>query len=633
MTRLWWNPGMRDSNRTARGASKVATCAAAAFALFTFKENLLFAASPATEPPPPQTAVVVAAVQDLFMRPDETSSVDDQAILGDRVTVLEDAASFAKVRTAAGEIAWIPERGLRRGAAPQAAAPGAKVARVTSNFAHVYASPSFTKQKPLLTAPVGATMGLSDFFEGKRSEAEATSWVRVRLPDGRDGFVAARDVSLFPFEESSSSLPLKSPSDWIAFGKRFLGAPYTWGGTTPLGFDCSGLMTRIFAEHGVTLRRNSYEQAFQDPQLVPVAFERLRPGDLLFFGTEDKIDHEAMWIGDGTVLQATRNNVPGVQVTPYDSPHLKPLFRYARRLKKVEEKISSNGKESSGPGLDAAKVRRLESTLEEISRASGARFGIWFKDLSTGLSLSQNPSLVMHAASTMKTPVLLELLRRVDAGTVNLTDELPVKNEFKSLVDGSPFSIGLEDNDGPTVAFLGKSATIGFLAKEMIVRSSNLATDILLTFLGPAEVQKFTDELGAPTVKVRRGVEDLKAFEKGLNNETDAAGMGAVMEAVVRTPKLSAAAKAKAWEILVGQTFNEEIPAGLHPQSGAVIAHKTGTMSTSQHDAAVVRLPDGREYVLVLLANDFGATEAGRERVTAAARKMSRAVWEAMVAP
>ena len=57
----------------------------------------------------------------------------------------------------------------------------------------------------------------------------------------------------------------------------------------------------------------------------------------------------------------------------------------------------------------------------------------------------------MHAASTMKTPVLLELLRRVDAGTLKLSDELPVKNEFKSLVDGSPFSIGLEENDGPTV--------------------------------------------------------------------------------------------------------------------------------------------------------------------------------------
>jgi len=602
----------------------------AALLLLSFKEISL-SASPEAKPDSLKTAVVVTAVQDLFVRPDETSSVDDQAILGDRVAVLEDAAGFAKVRTAAGAVAWIPERALRRGAGAEAPAAETRVARVTSNLAHVYPSPSFTKQKPLLTAPVGATMAFSDFLEGKEGGAgDAYSWVKVSLPDGRMGFIAARDVSLFPFKEN---LPLRFPSDWIAFGKRFLGAPYTWGGTTPLGFDCSGLITRIFSEHGVVLRRNTFEQAFQDPQLVPVAFEKLRPGDLLFFGTPDKIDHEAMWIGDGTVLQSTRHNVPGVQVTPYDSPFLKPLFRYARRLKTEEEKISLNGKGGAVPGFDAAKRHRLESTLEEISRASGARFGIWFKDLSSGLSLSKNPSLVMHAASTMKTPVLLELLRRVDEGSLKLSDELPVKNEFRSLVDGSPFSIGLEDNDGPTVARAGKTATIEFLAREMIVRSSNLATNLLLTLLDPAEVQKFTDALGAPTVHVRRCVEDTKAFDKGMNNETDAAGMGAVMEAVVTTPKLSTAAKAKAWEILIGQTFNEEIPAGLHPQSGAVVAHKTGSISSVQHDAAVVRLPDGREYVLVLLGNDFGANEAGRERVNAAARKMSRAVWEAMIAP
>jgi len=612
---------MREQTTAARPGARRAPCAAALLALLSLEEPLLLAASPAV-PAGAKTAFVTAAVQDLFTRPDETSSVDDQVILGERVEILEDAAGFARIKTAAGEIAWIPERSLRRGDVPA----GSKVARVTSNFAHVYASPSFTRARPLHTAPVGATMVFSDFLEGK--EGEAYSWVRIVLPDGRIGFIASRDVTLLPFEENLS-LPLRSPSEWIAFGKRFLGAPYTWGGTTPLGFDCSGLMQRIFREHGVLLKRNSYEHAFQDPHLVPVPFEALLPGDLLFFGTEDKIDHEAMWLGDGTVLQSTRHGVPGVQVTPFDSPFLKPLFRYARRVRG----ISSKGEEGKAPGLTEAKARSLQRTLDTIADGSGARFGIYVKDLSSGLFLSKNPSRSMHAASTMKTPVLLEVLRRVDARTLALTDELPVKNEFRSLVDGSPFSIGLEENDGPTMKKLGGKATLEFLVTEMIVRSSNLATNIVLSLVGPENVQAFTDALGAPTVKVRRCVEDSKAFELGLNNETDAAGMAAVMEAAVRSEKLSAAAKAKAWEILAGQTFNEEIPAGLHPQSGAVVAHKTGSISSAEHDAAVVRLPDGRDYVLVLLADDFGATEEGRKRVSGAARRMSRAVWEAMVAP
>jgi beta-lactamase class A len=577
---------------------------AAAFLLFSFEE-ISFA------------AVVTAAVQDLFTRPDETSSVDDQVILGERVEILEDAAGFAKVRTAAGEVAWIPERSLRRGDAPAAA----KVARVTSNFAHVYATPSFTQQKPLLTAPVGAQMIFSDFLEGK--EGEPYSWVRVSLPDGRIGFVARPDVALVPFGENS---PLRSPSEWLAFGKRFLGAPYTWGGVTPLGFDCSGLVQTILKNFGVVLKRNGYEQAFQDPHLVPVSLDALRPGDLLFFGNEDKIDHEAIWLGDGTVLQATRHNVPGVQVTPFDSPFLKPFFRYARRLK-----ISSN--EKSGPEFTETKVHDLQRALDAIADSSGARFGIFFKDLASGKTLSKNSSVSMHAASTMKTPVLLEVLRRADAGILSLSDEVLVKNEFRSVVDGSPFSIGLEETDAPTVEKLGGKATLEFLVTEMIVRSSNLATNLVLSLVGPENVQAFTDALGAPTVKVRRCVEDSKAFERGVNNETDAAGMAAVMEAAVRSERLSAAAKSKAWEILAGQTFNEEIPAGLHPQSGAIVAHKTGSISSVEHDAAIVRLPDGREYVLVLLANDFGATEEGRKKVYAAARKMSRAAWEAMVAP
>jgi beta-lactamase class A len=632
MPGLWCeNPRMSDLMTSASRAARSAPLAAVALSLFSSKASLLFASSPETSPAPQKTAVVTAAVQDLFMRPDETSPVDDQVILGERVEILEDASGFARVRTAAGEVAWIPERALRRG---EAAAPAdAKVARVTSNFAHVYGSPSFTAAKPLLSAPVGATLVSEEFSEGKESGAsDGYSWAKVRLPDGRVGFIARRDVFLLPFEESSSlssSLALRSPSEWISFGKRFLGAPYTWGGTTPLGFDCSGLVQRIFREHGVLLKRNSYEQAFQDPHLVPVAFEKLQPGDLLFFGTEDKIDHEAMWLGDGTVLQSTRHNVPGVQVTPFDSPFLKPLFRYARRVRK----LSSKGEEGKAPGLTPAKARDLEVVLRGIAASSGARFGIYVKDLTTGSSLSQNSSLSMHAASTMKTPVMLEVLRRVDAGTLSLTDEVTVKNEFKSLVDGSPFSIGLEEHDAPTMKKLGGKATLEFLVTEMIVRSSNLAANLVLSLVGPVNVQAFMHALGAPTVKVRRCVEDSKAFDKGLNNETDAAGMASVMEAAVRSPKLSAAARAKAWEILAGQTFNGEIPAGLHPQSGAIVGHKTGSISSVEHDAAVVRMPDGREYVLVLLANDFGANEEGRRKVIDAARKMSRAVWDAMIAP
>lgn len=146
---------MRHRMTTKAGRASLRALAAVLF-LFSFEE-ISFSASP-IPPLPPKTAVVTAAVQDLFTRPDETSSVEDQVILGERVEILEDTAGFARVRTAAGEVAWIPERALRRGDAPAAA----KIARVTSNFAHIYPTPSFTAQKPLLTAPVGVMLAVEE---------------------------------------------------------------------------------------------------------------------------------------------------------------------------------------------------------------------------------------------------------------------------------------------------------------------------------------------------------------------------------------------------------------------------------------------------------------------------------------
>ena len=117
-------------------------------------------------------------------------------------------------------------------------------------------------------------------------------------------------------------------------------------------------------------------------------------------------------------------------------------------------------------------------------------------------------SVTMHAASTMKTPVLLEVMRRVDAGTLRLSDQLDVKNEFKSLVDGSPFAIGLEpESDGPSMAKLGGKAQLDFLLKEMIVRSSNLATmSAAAATRSSAAIRRGVHRVGAPRGRLPRTV-------------------------------------------------------------------------------------------------------------------------------
>ena len=560
-------------------------------------------------------AVVVVPFANVLARPEALAPVEDQAILGESVETSRAEGRFLFVKTRSGSRGWIEESAVRPGPPD----PSVERFEVTSNLAHVYREPDFTKSAPLATVPLGARLGVLRTLEKERHV-----WREVLLPDGRTGFVAGEDVAP---ERTPETPPVLDPASWLATARRFLSAPYAWGGTTPWGFDCSGLVWRVLERHGILLQRNSPEMCFRDPQLVPIPVEELAPGDLVFFGTQEKIDHVGFWAGEGNVLQATSWGVPSTQETPWTSDRLAPRFRYARRLAALPGAPRPSG-------LTPAKAGALGKVLDALSAEGKATFGIVVKDLQTGQAVRKNATTTMHAASTMKTAVLLEALRRVDEGTLSLSTGVPVVACFSSIVDGSPFQLELDpESDGRLAPYMMQSARLDFVMREMIVRSSNIATNLMLGLCPPKEVQGFVDALGAPSVKVRRMVEDTKAFDAGISNETDAEGMAILIEAAVKSPKLSAEARRLAFEILAAQEFNDQIPAGIPKQAGAVVAHKTGNISKVQHDVAFVRLPDGREYVLVLLATDFGADEEGRKRVVETTRKMSRAVWEAMIAP
>jgi beta-lactamase class A len=98
-------------------------------------------------------------------------------------------------------------------------------------------------------------------------------------------------------------------------------------------------------------------------------------------------------------------------------------------------------------------------------------------------------------------------------------------------------------------------------------------------------------------MKVLRGVEDGKAFEKGLNNTTTARGLGVLLQAIATGKTVDAASSQEMLAILGRQKFNEGIPAGL--PAGIRVAHKTGEITKIHHDAAIVFAD--RPFVLVIL--------------------------------
>lgn len=264
--------------------------------------------------------------------------------------------------------------------------------------------------------------------------------------------------------------------------------------------------------------------------------------------------------------------------------------------------------------------KEIESRLEIIN----AHFGIAFKDPQTGDTVYINAKQSFHAASTMKTPVLAELFKQADSGKFSMDDSITIRNSFRSIVDSSDFS--LDPNDDSELELytrLGEKETIAKLAYEMIIRSSNLATNLLIGLAGTDNIMESLKAMGANDMKVLRGVEDNKAFQKGLNNTTTAHDLALLFERMAEEKLVSAEASQAMIRILLDQQFNEIIPARL--PGDVKVAHKTGSITGVQHDSGIVYLPDGRKYVLVLLSRFDPADE---KKVITAMAEVSRLIYD-----
>jgi beta-lactamase class A len=268
----------------------------------------------------------------------------------------------------------------------------------------------------------------------------------------------------------------------------------------------------------------------------------------------------------------------------------------------------------------------LGETLAAEAAASGAEIGIALLDLGTGDSLWLQAHWRVHAASTMKIPVLLELAHRVDAGDLNWISRLAVRNRFRSVLDGSPYALSPSDDSDSTLYLRERdSVAVQELARLMIARSSNLATNLLIDLLDPVRINERARALGADSIEVRRGVEDQKAFDAGIINSTTARDLAVLLRVLADGTSATRASTEIMLEILSAQEFRAGIPAGV--PTGTRVANKTGTITGIHHDAAIV-FPTGRlPYVLVILTRGF-ADAAAADRFIARA---SREVWETLV--
>ncbi len=266
-------------------------------------------------------------------------------------------------------------------------------------------------------------------------------------------------------------------------------------------------------------------------------------------------------------------------------------------------------------GINEASANLCEQVKAIGEQSTSRAIAVAVHDLQTGFRFSLCGDRSFHAASTIKVAVLLAIFRAADEGRLRLDDSLHVRNRFFSAADGSVFHVSPERDATPELyQSIGRSAKIATLVQVMIAGSSNLATNLLLDFVSVEYARAVLFKAEVDGVKLRRGVEDHLAHDRGVNNEVTANGLVKLMSAV-RGDFLTPQSKREVLRILLEQKFNSMIPARLPKH--ATVAHKTGEISTACHDIGIVYLPEREPYIAAILT-EFDPDKNGRRETVAA---------------
>ena len=271
------------------------------------------------------------------------------------------------------------------------------------------------------------------------------------------------------------------------------------------------------------------------------------------------------------------------------------------------------------------RAEHLQATLATRARDIAAglgdgSIGISVFDYLSGFAWDLDGDRWFHAASTIKIAILAGLFDAIERGRFTLESRLHVRNRFMSALGREPFRVDTRrDADADVHAAIGKTMRVGDLARHMIVRSSNLAANLLLDLVGVEATRSALAARGISGIDVRRGVEDERAFQAGLNNQVTADGIVALLRAIRDGRGFSADSSAAMIDMMMGQEFAGGIAPGLPDAIRAVarVAHKTGDISTVSHDAGLVFLPGRPPYVVAILVACAGDASARTDALTA----------------
>jgi gamma-D-glutamyl-L-lysine dipeptidyl-peptidase len=252
---------------------------------------------------------VCAPLAQMFALPDSDSPVVSQLVYSWKVLELQEVENFKYVQSEEGYRGWVkssfllPYQPFNR-----------STIQTLSRASHLYEEPDITKKKSVMTLPFE-----SELMVLSEPEQDHFRWIEVQLINDQKAWIQRGDTT--------KKTPLSS-NELVDFSQNFLGLPYTWGGTSSFGYDCSGFIQMLFRQMGVIFPRDAKDQV-NASCLVSVNLSDLAPGDLIYCGPEEgKIGHVALYIGENKIIHAAPRPRPLLQIASLSDNTFKQYYSY-----------------------------------------------------------------------------------------------------------------------------------------------------------------------------------------------------------------------------------------------------------------------------------------------------------------
>jgi gamma-D-glutamyl-L-lysine dipeptidyl-peptidase len=238
-------------------------------------------------------ALATLSVSNIRALPDHSSELVTQVLMGTPLKILDSSDKWYRVQTPEQYIGWMDNGGLQQFTQEELEtwkSSGRYLFNCISGFA--YNAP--TKKGEVVTDLV-----LGDLFE---IEKETKGFLKIKIPDGRYGYVKKADC--ISFKDWSNQVP--DPKSIISVAMKMMGAPYLWGGTSSKAVDCSGFVKLVFYAQGIILARDASQQALYGEEIDFRNMDNLQQGDLLFFGSSAQhISHVGIYLGKGDFIHSS----------------------------------------------------------------------------------------------------------------------------------------------------------------------------------------------------------------------------------------------------------------------------------------------------------------------------------------